>query len=75
MPGEGWLQFEVEDLGESVAIRQTASFRPHGLLGYLYWYILYPLHLIIWSGMLRAIAGKAETRRGGHGGAATTADA
>ena len=62
MPGDGWLQFEVEDLSGKTLIRQTARFRPRGLFGYLYWYTLYPVHLIIWSGMLRAISLIAETR-------------
>lgn len=62
MPGDGCLQFEVEDQGGRVAIRQTATFRPRGMLGGLYWYLLYPVHLIIWSGMLQAIARHAEAR-------------
>ena len=56
MPGLGALQFEVEELAEGCAIRQTVTFEPYGLFGHLYWIVLYPIHVPIWSGMLREIA-------------------
>jgi len=60
LPGRAWLQFEVapDDLGS--IITQTAIFDPVGLSGLLYWYALYPIHLWIFCGMLREIAGAAE---------------
>ncbi len=61
MPGKGWLRFEVLEREVGAAIRQTALFEPAGLLGLIYWYCLYPIHLIIWSGMLREIARRAGT--------------
>lgn len=61
LPGRAWLQFEVEGSGESVTtIRQTAIFDPVGLLGLLYWYALYPVHALIFAGMLRGIAREAQ---------------
>jgi hypothetical protein len=61
VPGRAWLQFEVEALpGERARIRQTALYDPAGLLGLLYWYILYPLHAPIFSRMLARIAERAE---------------
>jgi uncharacterized protein YbjT (DUF2867 family) len=61
LPGRAWLQFEVTPLGQARAeIRQTAIFDPAGLLGLLYWYGLYPLHALIFKGMLQAIAVRAE---------------
>jgi len=39
---------------------QTATFRPIGLMGRLYWYAVYPLHGLIFSGMLKNIASKAN---------------
>jgi hypothetical protein len=47
LPGRAWLEFEVtpSDLGST--IRQTAVFDPAGLLGLLYRYGVYPLHLAI----------------------------
>jgi uncharacterized protein YbjT (DUF2867 family) len=61
LPGRAWLEFEVEgDTGTS-RIRQTASFDPVGLWGQLYWYALYPLHSLIFAGMLRGIV-RASTQ-------------
>ena len=54
LPGRAWLQFEVSGEGP-VVIRQTATFDPIGLFGLLYWYALYPVHALMFKGMLRAI--------------------
>lgn len=60
LPGRAWLEFEVERRGEdSSRIRQTATFESSGVLGLLYWYSLLPIHILIFSGMLRAIARRA----------------
>ncbi len=59
LPGRAWLQFEVEDRGDRSVIHQTALFDPVGLFGQLYWYALWPLHQYVFSGMLRALAGRA----------------
>jgi hypothetical protein len=56
LPGRGWLEFEVTGEGSSTTIRQTAIFDPVGLLGRAYWYALYPLHHLVFGGMLRGIA-------------------
>ncbi len=57
LPGRAWLQFEVEPCGPGrCCIRQTALFDPRGLGGFLYWYALYPVHCLIFAGMLRGIA-------------------
>ena len=55
LPGRAWLQFEIAGDGP-VVIRQTATFDPVGLFGLLYWYALYPVHALMFAGMLRAIA-------------------
>lgn len=60
IPGRAWLQFEVKDEGESRVIRQTAIFDPLGLSGQLYWTLLYPVHQLIFNGMLHKIKKKAE---------------
>jgi len=49
LPGEAWLEFRI-DGGRLV---QTATFRPRGLLGRLYWYLLYLPHMIIFRNMAR----------------------
>ena len=62
LPGRAWLEFEVTANGASSVIRQTAIFDPVGLLGRAYWYALYPLHQLVFGGMLRGIARAAERR-------------
>ncbi len=59
LPGRAWLEFEVVGQGNSCTIKQTAIFEPVGILGKIYWYSLYPLHQLIFAGMLQAIAHKA----------------
>ena len=59
LPGRAWLEFEVTGDDFSSTIRQTAIFDPVGLLGLIYWYALYPLHQLVFAGMLRGIADKA----------------
>jgi len=55
LPGRAWLQFEVEPDGDGSMLRQTAIFDPLGLLGLAYWYALYPVHQLVFAGMLRGI--------------------
>jgi len=56
IPGEAWLEFSIkEEEGESF-LHQRVTFRPHGILGRLYWYFLIPLHIYVFSGMIRKIA-------------------
>ena len=62
VPGRAWLEFEVTAEGETARIRQTAMFDPLGFFGRAYWYALYPLHQLVFGGMLRGIA-QAATRR------------
>jgi hypothetical protein len=54
-PGRIWLQFEVNGDESGTTLRQTAIFDPHGLAGLAYWYALYPVHYLIFEGMLRRI--------------------
>ena len=56
LPGRAWLEFEVTGNEQQSTIRQTAIFDPVGLAGLAYWYTLYPLHQLVFSGMLRNIA-------------------
>ena len=61
LPGRAWLEFEVIEKENTSTIKQTAIFEPIGVLGKMYWYALYPLHQLIFAGMLQAIADKALT--------------
>ena len=56
LPGRAWLEFEIKKDNSKTIIRLTAMFDPVGLSGLMYWYALYPLHQLIFSGMLRKIA-------------------
>ena len=56
LPGRGWLQFEVEEKEGCSTIRQTAILEPAGWFGLLYWYALYPLHKLVFAGMLQRMA-------------------
>jgi len=62
VPGRAWLEFEVEPSDRGAIIKQTAIFDPAGVLGPLYWYGIYPLHGIVFKGMLDGIeeAARAE---------------
>jgi uncharacterized protein YbjT (DUF2867 family)/ligand-binding SRPBCC domain-containing protein len=62
LPGRGWLEFETTPIGggHRSLIRQTATFDPRGLLGRAYWYGVLPLHALMFRGMLRRIAERAE---------------
>ncbi len=60
LPGEALLEFQVEPSGNGSSIlRQTALFKPLGLLGLLYWYAVVPLHHIVFRGMLLGIQREA----------------
>ena len=56
LPGEAWLEFKIID-GK---LFQTATFRPLGLAGRLYWYAVYPFHGILFKGMIKKISKTAD---------------
>jgi hypothetical protein len=61
LPGNAWLQFETTPLAETESrLTQTAFFASKGLAGLLYWYLLYPIHGLIFSGMIRELVSEAE---------------
>jgi uncharacterized protein YbjT (DUF2867 family) len=63
VPGEAWLQFEAQPLPEGkTRLVQTILMAPKGLLGFLYWYGLYPFHGLIFRNLIGAIAELAEAR-------------
>ncbi len=60
-PGKAWLQFESGPAADNeVFLLQSAFFAPRGLAGFLYWYLLYPIHAVIFSGLIRRIKQAAE---------------
>lgn len=56
LPGRAWLEFEVQPQGDGATIRQTALFDPVGWSGLAYWYLVYPLHSLVFASMLESIA-------------------
>jgi hypothetical protein len=63
LPGRLWLQFEVQSGADAGAeIRQTTVFDPAGFVGRGYWYLLRPVHRLVFSSMLQAI-GRATAAR------------
>lgn len=58
VPGEAWLEFNLEPVDDKWMLVQTATFRPQGILGRLYWYALSPFHFFIFKNMAKTIAGQ-----------------
>lgn len=64
LPGRAWLEFDVASAANGGStIRQTAVFDPRGVAGLAYWYLLYPIHVLIFDGMLDTIAARASAGR------------
>ncbi|WP_346860571.1 SDR family oxidoreductase [uncultured Draconibacterium sp.] len=59
LPGEAWLEFKID---ENNILHQTATFRPKGIWGRLYWIATSPFHYFIFKGMIRNIV---ETKDSG----------
>lgn len=51
LPGEAWLEFKI--IGNT--LYQSATFRPRGIWGKLYWYSVFPFHGFIFDGMLNRL--------------------
>lgn len=61
LPGEAWLEFAIETPPDGPPrLRQTATFRPHGLRGRLYWWLVLPFHLWLFPRMARRLAAAEE---------------
>ena len=60
LPGRAWLEFLLfPQLDGRTLVRCSAWFEPRGLLGELYWWVLYPIHILIFRGMVNAVCRKA----------------
>ena len=63
LPGRAWLQFDVTPReGGGATVRQTAVFDAAGLAGRAYWHALYPVHVLLFRGLLLSIARRAAER-------------
>jgi uncharacterized protein YbjT (DUF2867 family) len=65
LPGRAWLEFEVLPEENGARLRQTATFDPLGLWGLAYWYGIWPLHQLVFAGMLRGLGQAAEANEKG----------
>ena len=52
LPGEAWLEFKIEN----DTLHQTATFRPKGIAGRMYWYLVTPFHWFVFNGMINRLA-------------------
>jgi uncharacterized protein YbjT (DUF2867 family) len=60
LPGRAWLQFEVVPDPAGSRLEQTAFYEPHGILGYVYWYAVLPLHRFVFPGLIDALKARSE---------------
>jgi uncharacterized protein YbjT (DUF2867 family) len=57
LPGEAWLEFRIRDS----ELIQSSSFRPLGLRGRIYYYMVLPFHNLVFRGMINRMA-RADKR-------------
>ena len=62
LPGKATLSFTLDQTANQTKLTQTASFHTNTIFGCLYWIMLYPLHAVIFRGMLTSIKKKAINR-------------
>lgn len=55
LPGEAWLEFRIEPDKTNWILYQIATFRPKGLCGRVYWFTLFPMHILIFKGLGKKI--------------------
>ena len=60
VPGRAWLQWETREEEGKTRLIQAALFAPVGFLGWAYWYGAYPIHALIFGGLVKALARTAE---------------
>lgn len=58
LPGRAWLEYEIRS--DPPLLIQTSIYAPKGLLGVAYWYVLYPIHRLIFTGLLRQLVLKVH---------------
>lgn len=55
VPGEAWLELKLIEFHGKSYLSQVATFRPRGLWGRMYWYAMWPFHLVLFKGMAKKI--------------------
>ena len=56
IPGKAWLEFVVNDQG----ITQIAHFLPNGIWGRLYWWMVLPLHHLVFADLADQVVKRAD---------------
>jgi hypothetical protein len=54
-PGEKWMEWRVEKRAQGTRLMQTVYFTPHGLGGFLYWFLLHPFHVFAFRRLMKNI--------------------
>jgi uncharacterized protein YbjT (DUF2867 family) len=58
--GEKWIEWRVGGAGSPTYLSQTIFFCPRGLPGFLYWYLLYPFHVLNFRNTIKSIAERSK---------------
>jgi len=62
LPGEALLEFKLDSRWDNaVGLSMTAKFLPRGLTGILYWYAMYPFHILLFKNIIQNISTLAGT--------------
>ena len=62
LPGEAWLEWNTTELDDGrTQLVQRARFVPRGIAGRLYWWLLWPIHALIFPVMVRRLGNAART--------------
>jgi uncharacterized protein YbjT (DUF2867 family) len=59
VPGEAWLEFDIQNYEGLNKLTINAYFQPKGFFGYLYWYFLLPFHFYIFEDLIEQIEKRA----------------
>jgi uncharacterized protein YbjT (DUF2867 family) len=61
VPGDAWLEWAVDtDPDGSTMLRQLATFHPRGVAGRAYWWVLLPIHKVIWKRLAERLVELSE---------------
>ncbi len=64
VPGDAWLEWVVETGDDgTTTLRQLAKFHPRGVAGRLYWWVLLPIHKIIWKRLAERLVELTESEQ------------
>jgi uncharacterized protein YbjT (DUF2867 family) len=63
LPGDAWLEFKIVKENGKDVLKQTATFRPDGVLGRLYWYAVLPFHYFVFNGMIENVIRYEDEKR------------